>query len=86
MWRWPRAPSTGTARTCIGFIFPRNEHSIFVRVPLPDGDIDYRFAVNAMQDAGYDGYLAIEGAVLGDQLHADRRSVEYVQGILAEPR
>ena len=57
-----------------------------MRVPLPDGDIDYRFAVNAMQDAGYDGYLAIEGAVLGDQLHADRRSVEYVQGILAEPR
>ena len=57
-----------------------------MRVPLPDGGIDYRFAVNAMQDAGYDGYLAIEGAVLGDQLHADRRSVEYVQGILAEPR
>ena len=65
---------------------PENEHSIFVRVPLPDGDIDYRFAINAMQDAGYDGYLAIEGANLGDQLHADRRSVEYVQGILAEPR
>lgn len=65
---------------------PENEHSIFVRVPLPDGDIDYRFAVNAMQDAGYDGYLAIEGANLGDQLHADRRSVEYARGILAEPR
>ena len=65
---------------------PENEHSIFVRVPLPDGDIDYRFAINAMQDAGYDGYLAIEGANLGDQLHADRRSVEYAQGILAEPR
>ena len=65
---------------------PENEHSIFVRVPLPDGDIDYRFAINAMQDAGYDGYLAIEGADLGDQLHADRCSVEYVQGILAEPR
>ena len=63
-----------------------NEHSNFIRVPLPDGDIDYRFAINAMQDAGYDGYLAIEGANLGDQLHADRRSVEYVQEILSEPR
>ncbi len=63
-----------------------NEHSNFIRVPLPDGDIDYRFAINAMQDAGYDGYLAIEGANLGDQLHADRRSVEYVRGILSEPR
>ncbi len=63
-----------------------NEHSNFIRVPLPDGDIDYRFAINAMQDAGYDGYLAIEGANLGDQLHADRRSVEYVREVLSEPR
>lgn len=65
---------------------PDLERSAFIRVPLPDGDIDYRFAINAMQDAGFDGYLAIEGANLGDQLHADRRSVEYVKGILAEPR
>ena len=63
---------------------PENRHSIFVRVPLPDGDIDYRFAISAMVDAGFDGYLAIEGATMGDQLHADRRSMEYVQRVLAE--
>ncbi len=63
---------------------PELDHSYYVRVPLPDGDIDYRFAINAMVEAGYDGYLAIEGANTGDQLYKDRRSVNYVRGILAE--
>lgn len=60
------------------------DHSYYIRVPLPDGDIDYRFAIGAMVDAGYDGYLAIEGANTGDQLYKDRRSVNYVRGILGE--
>lgn len=63
---------------------PELDHSYYIRVPLPDGDIDYRFAIGAMVDAGYDGYLAIEGANAGDQLHKDRRSVDYVRGILGE--
>ncbi len=63
---------------------PEVEHSYFVRVPLPDGDIDYRFAISAMADAGFDGYLAIEGATDGDQLYADRRSIGYVRSVLAE--
>ena len=63
---------------------PENEHSLFIRVPLPDGEIDYRFAISAMHDSGFDGYLAIEGATSGDQLSADRRSIEYVRGILRE--
>jgi sugar phosphate isomerase/epimerase len=63
---------------------PDLNRSFFQRVPLPDGDIDYRFAIAAMQDAGYSGYLAIEGAQLGDQLSQDRRGVEYVRHILAE--
>jgi len=58
--------------------------SIFQRVPLPDGDIDYRFAITAMREAGYSGYLAVEGAQFGDQLTADRRSAEYVRTIVAE--
>lgn len=63
---------------------PDLHRSFFARVPLPDGDLDYRFAISAVLDAGYDGYLAIEGAQLGDQLTLDRRSVEYVQRLLAE--
>ena len=63
---------------------PELERSYYVRVPLPDGDIDYRFALSAMVEADYDGYLAIEGADKGDQLSKDKKSVEYVKGILSE--
>jgi sugar phosphate isomerase/epimerase len=63
---------------------PENRHTIFLRVPLPDGDIDYRFAISAMVAAGYSGYLAIEGMQLGDHLSMDGRSVEYVKQFLAE--
>lgn len=62
---------------------PENKHSIFLQVALPDGDINYRFAITAMHQAGYSGYLAIEGVRTGDQLYNDARSVEYVQQILA---
>ena len=63
---------------------PENEHSIFIRVPLPDGEIDYRFAISAMHDAGFDGYLAVEGMTQGDQITADRRSLDYVKQVLRE--
>jgi sugar phosphate isomerase/epimerase len=53
-------------------------------VPLPDGDIDYRFAIAAMLDSGYAGYLAVEGAREGDALSKDRRGIEYVRQLLAE--
>ena len=63
---------------------PENEHSIFIRVPLPDGEIDYRFAISAMHDAGFDGYLAVEGMTQGDQITNDGRSLEYVKQVLSE--
>ena len=63
---------------------PETERAYFIGVPLPDGDIDYHFAISAMVEAGYDGYLAIEGARDGDQLHKDRRSVEYVKSVVAD--
>lgn len=63
---------------------PENKHTIFLRVPLPDGEIDYRFAIAAMVAAGYQGYLAVEGLQLGDQITGDGRSIAYVKSILAE--
>ncbi|MCC6176308.1 MAG: sugar phosphate isomerase/epimerase [Chloroflexi bacterium] len=63
---------------------PELERSWFIRVPLDDGDIDYRFAVSAMVDAGFQGYLAVEGAQLGDQLTNDARSANYVRSILKD--
>lgn len=63
---------------------PENERAVFLRVPLPDGEIDYRFAISAMVDAGYGGYMAIEGTQAGDQFYADGRSLDYSKGIVAE--
>ncbi len=63
---------------------PELEKSILLQAPLPDGDIDYRFAISAMLDAGYSGYLAIEGMRLGDQFHGDGKSVAYVKSVIEE--
>jgi sugar phosphate isomerase/epimerase len=63
---------------------PQHEHSIFLQATLPDGDIDYRFAVSAMVAAGYRGDYAIEGLRLGDQLRGDGISLRYVKELLAE--
>lgn len=61
---------------------PEFARAVFLTVPLPDGDIDYRFAISAMVEAGYKGYLAVEGVRHGDQLYKDGRSVAYVREIL----
>ncbi len=63
---------------------PELNRAFYQRVPLDEGDIDYRFAISAMVDAGYQGYLAVEGAREGDQLTADARSAAYVRQILAD--
>ncbi len=63
---------------------PEIDRSYFIWVPLPDGDLDYRFAIAAMKEAGFDGYLVVEGATEGDHLFKDRRSVDYVRQILSE--
>ncbi|MSQ09157.1 MAG: sugar phosphate isomerase/epimerase [Dehalococcoidia bacterium] len=63
---------------------PENSRSVYLRVPLPDGEIDYRFAMSAMHGAGYKGFMAIEGAWAGDQFHGDQKSLEYSKGIWSE--
>ncbi len=63
---------------------PENERGVYLRVPLSDGEIDYRFAISAMVDADYQGYMAIEGATIGDQFHADAKSLGYAKQIVAE--
>lgn len=55
-----------------------------IRVPLPDGDIDYRFAMTAMLKAGFDGYMAVEGSGVGDALTKDARSLYYIKGLYDE--
>ena len=63
---------------------PEVRRSVFLQVPLPEGEIDYRFALSALRGAGYDGHVAIEGIRLGDQFARDRASAEYMRSLLAE--
>lgn len=63
---------------------PENQRTVYLRVPLQDGEVDYRFAISAMADAGYTGYMAIEGAWAGDQWYADKKSLDYAKSIWAE--
>lgn len=63
---------------------PDLRRSVFVQVPLPDGEIDYRFALSALCAAGYAGHIAIEGVRLGDQFRRDRESAEYMRALLHE--
>ena len=63
---------------------PDLETAIYVQVPLPDGEIDYRFAIAALLEVNYGGYLAIEGIRDGDPFHQDGRSVAYVKSVLED--
>src|SRR5207248_9037520 len=63
---------------------PGQEYALFHQTPLPDGEIDYRFAVSAMLAAGYPGDFAIEGLRLGDAITADARSAAYIRDLIRE--
>jgi sugar phosphate isomerase/epimerase len=63
---------------------PGQEFALFHQTPLPDGEIDYRFAVSAMLAAGYQGDFAIEGLRLGDAITGDARSAGYIRGLIQE--
>jgi sugar phosphate isomerase/epimerase len=63
---------------------PGQEFALFHQTPLPDGEIDYRFAVSAMLAAGYAGDYAIEGLRLGDAITCDARSAVYLRELIRE--
>ena len=61
---------------------PENQRSVFLRVPLQDGEIDYRYAITSMKNAGYKGYMAIEGTQNGDQFYKDYQSISYAKSVI----
>ena len=61
---------------------PGEDFALFHQTPLPDGEIDYRFAVSAMLAAGYTGDYAIEGLRLGDAITVKLVEAAPVAGAL----
>jgi sugar phosphate isomerase/epimerase len=45
---------------------------------LPDGDIDYRWSLDVMREAGFAGPVVLEGARVGDALAAAARGRAYL--------
>ena len=63
---------------------PGMQRAVYLRRPIPDGEINYRFAVTAMLDAGYDGCFGVEGMTAGDQLTDDARSYRRIKSLIDE--
>ena len=47
------------------------------------GDIDWHAGLQALQDIGYDGYLAYECGIMGEPRQSLRESVAFVRSVLA---
>ena len=60
---------------------PENQRSVFIRENILGGEIDYRFAIEAMHDANYKGLMALEGVSGGDQFHSDKESLDYCKQV-----
>ncbi len=60
---------------------PENRRSVFVRENILGGEIDYRFAIEAMYDGNYSGLMALEGVPSGDQFYSDKQSLDYCKEI-----
>ena len=63
---------------------PEVGRSAFVHAALPDGDIDYRWALLTARQHGYDGWVSIEGAGPGDVLAFATRGLVYMRQIEAD--
>jgi sugar phosphate isomerase/epimerase len=63
---------------------PENRRSVFVRENILGGEIDYRFAIEAMHDGNYSGLMALEGVPSGDQFYSDKQSLDYCKEIWSD--
>ena len=63
-------------KTCIASTTRRISGACSSECRWRDGDIDYRYAISAMANAGYSGYMAIEGHATGRSV-AQRTAVHW---------
>jgi sugar phosphate isomerase/epimerase len=63
---------------------PEVHRARFLPASLDAGDIDYRWALGRLLDAGFDGYISIEGAGPGDLLAYAAKGKNYLESLLRE--
>lgn len=55
-----------------------------LRRALHEGEIDYRWAVSTMSEAGFNGYIVVEGPGSGDHMRAVEEGRHYLTYLLSE--
>ncbi len=63
---------------------PELQRSVFIGGTLERGEINYRYAINVMKQAGFDGYILIEGGGLSDIYRAAQLNLEYIKSLLKD--
>ncbi len=63
---------------------PEEHRTLFVHASLDAGDIDYRWALARLVEAGFDGWISLEGAGPGDWLAFAARGKAYLDDLLAD--
>ena len=63
---------------------PDLNRSIFIKTTLDQGDIDYRYCVNTLHQAGYEGYILVEGTGDKDGLYNSKRNLNYLRDLLSD--
>ena len=53
------------------------------RATLRSGDIDYRWALSKLADAGFDGWISVESGG-GDALHTAAEDMRYLRSLIAD--
>ena len=63
---------------------PELDRSVFIRTNVPDGEIDFRYAVEVAHAAGFAGYISVEGnmGTVGDDFHHSEISIRYLRSII----
>ena len=63
---------------------PELDRSVFIRTNVPDGEIDFRYAIEVAHAAGFAGYISVEGnmGTVGDDFHHSAISIGYLRSII----
>lgn len=62
---------------------PDIARSVFVEAALGEGDIDYRWALNVMRHAGFDGWVVIENKSSRDTFELSQAGIRYMKALLS---
>ncbi|GAJ07759.1 unnamed protein product, partial [marine sediment metagenome] len=63
---------------------PEVNRAFYLHAALDEGDVDYRWAMSRFIEAGFDGWISIETAGMGDQLDFIERGKRYLDRLIKD--